>query len=125
MPEMSENPALNPTREWTDSPEVRADLHSITKKASAERLAVLRRLLDGPIHGATAEEEQLASFFNRASEAFGFVAMIDITHGRCTWFRVLVISWSRCSHLDIDSSASRDRSPSFATVRDLPDRHTA
>lgn len=84
MPEIWENPALNPTRRWADTDEIRVDLQLLVKGTPSERVALLRRLIDGPIREMKADEEAVAVFFNKVSAAFGFVDMIHIGDNYCS-----------------------------------------
>lgn len=74
---MWENPALNPTREWEDTPEIRIELGLIVK-AHAEEASVLHELLSGPIRDMTAEDRRHAAFLNQVAQAFGFVDLVRV-----------------------------------------------
>jgi hypothetical protein len=83
MSEIFENPALNPTREWLDTPEVRIELQLLVKGTPSDRVDLLRRLVRGTICDMTAKDRELAEFFNAVSTAFGFVPMIQIEDDCC------------------------------------------
>lgn len=80
----AENPALDPTRQWENTPEVVTDLHLLIKRLSPERLDLLRTVADSPHVQVTKTEEAQATFLNKVAEAFGFVPMITIDGRTCS-----------------------------------------
>jgi hypothetical protein len=70
-----ENPALNPTRKWDDTPEVRLHLRFIVKKHVA-RIGLLRRLIEGPVRGMSQEDVDGVVFLNEIANAYGYVDLI-------------------------------------------------
>ena len=81
---VSENPAMNPTRTWDDTREVRMRIHLMTKAFSPEQKEFARLLLDGDWHEMDSHRASTVTFFNNMSSAHGYLNMIDIDNNRCS-----------------------------------------
>lgn len=80
-----ENPALNPTRTWEDSLDVRNELSFIVRGSTpADRLDFLRELLTaGELKLDDSRRRESSTFFNKIATAFGFVPLIDFDEDSC------------------------------------------
>ncbi|WNV83965.1 hypothetical protein [Umezawaea sp. Da 62-37] len=78
---ISENPALNPTRKWEDDPEVRMHLRFITKNR-VDHVNLLKRLLEGPIDDLNNEDVERVVFLNKIAEAYGYINLIIVNGNR-------------------------------------------
>ena len=83
-----ENPALDPTRLWEESPEVEMELTLLVggiRKRARERWGTdlaqfLTALLDSGAAAVGGEDEQVVDFVNANATAFGFLPLIE-RHG--------------------------------------------
>lgn len=80
-----ENPALNPTKTWEDTVEVRNELSLIVNGSTPQdRVDFLRELSNSSeLELSDSRHQELATFFNKVSAAFGFVPMIEFDGNYC------------------------------------------
>ncbi|NIH80129.1 hypothetical protein [Amycolatopsis viridis] len=91
--EVFENPALNPTRRWEDSVDVRNELSFIVHGSTpVDRIDFLRELVEvGEMQLSDSRSRDLAKFFNKVATAFGFVPMIEFSGESC-WLTPEVVA---------------------------------
>ncbi|GAB3168335.1 hypothetical protein GCM10027258_94890 [Amycolatopsis stemonae] len=78
------NPALNPTREWRDDPEVVLELSLLIKKKSKTQHEALAELAKtGRYEPSTGDLPEILAL-NKWAEAFGYVALVQENDGIVT-----------------------------------------